>query len=302
MTARLRGVLPVLVIVVLVAALPWLLPSFLTFQCAFAGAYAIAILGLIVLTGANGQVSLGHGAFMAAGGYLLAILARSAGWPPELALPAAGLVGFALGGGVGLVALRLTGAYLALATFALAVAVPPLIKRFAWITGGAQGVTLAFVRDSKVLYLESWSMLALLLLLTAWLLRGRVGRSLRALRDNEIAAISFGIDPVRYKAFAFALSAAYAGIAGALLATATAYVSPDTFGLQLSLTLLIGAVIGGLDSLWGAMLGGLVIEFLPLLAQTVNVAASSLVYGIALILVTILVPGGIAGALRTIRR
>lgn len=292
----------VIAAVVLFAALPWVMPSFLTFQFAFAGAYAIAILGLTVLTGTNGQISLGHGAFMAAGGYALAILAHSAGWPPEYAIPVAALVAFVLGGIVGLVALRLSGAYLALATFALAVAVPPLIKRFAWITGGAQGVTLAFSRDSRTLYLESWGIAALLLLVTAIMLRGRIGRSLRALRDNEIAAVSFGIDPVRYKTFAFALSAAYAGIAGALVATATAYVSPDTFGLQLSLTLVIGVVIGGLDALWGAVIGGLVIEFLPLLAQSVNVAASSLVYGIALILVMILMPGGVAGALRTLRR
>jgi len=302
MTTRFGSVAPVLAAVALFAILPWVMRPFLTFQFAFAGAYAIAILGLTVLTGSNGQISLGHGAFMAAGGYVLAILARSAGWPPELTLPVAGAIGFVLGGIVGLVALRLTGAYLALATFALAVAVPPLIKRFAWITGGAQGVTLAFSRDSRVLYVESWAIAALLLLVTALMLRGRIGRNLRALRDNEIAAVSFGIDPVRYKTFAFALSAAYAGIAGALLATATAYVSPDTFGLQLSLTLVIGAVIGGLDSLWGAVIGGLVIEFLPLFAQSINVALTSLVYGIALILVMILMPGGIAGALRTLRR
>ena len=152
-----------------------------------------------------------------------------------------------------------------------------------------------------MIYAESWGIAALLLLITWFILRGRIGRSLRALRDNEIAAASFGINPVPYKTFAFALSAAYAGIAGALVAIATAYVSPDTFGLQLSLTLIIGVVIGGLDSLWGAVIGGLVVES-ALAAQSINVAATSLIYGIALILVMILMPGGIAGALRTLSR
>jgi branched-chain amino acid transport system permease protein len=302
MNPQARRLVPVIAAVVVFAVLPFVIPSFLTFQFAFAGAYACAILGLTVLTGTNGQISLGQGAFMAAGGYTLAILAHSAGWPPELAIPIAAVVAFVLGGVVGLIALRLTGAYLALATFALAVSVSPLIKRFGWITGGAQGVTLPFSRDSRVLYAETWGIAALLLLITWFMLRGRIGRSLRAIRDNEIAAASFGIDPVPYKTFAFALSAAYAGIAGALVATATAYVSPDTFGLQLSLTLIIGVVIGGLDSLWGAVIGGLVVEFLPLAAQSINVAATSLVYGIALILVMILMPGGIAGALRTLSR
>ena len=302
MSAAARPFIPAFAAVAIFAVLPWVIPSFLTFQFAFAGAYLIAILGLTVLTGTNGQISLGHGAFMATGGYTLAILAQALGWAPELTLPVAAAVAFVIGGIVGVVALRLSGAYLALATFALAVAVPPLIKRFASVTGGAQGVTLVFSRDSRVLYAEAWGIAAILLLLTWLMLGGRIGRCLRALRDNEIAAVSFGIDPVRYKTFAFALSAAYAGIAGALVATATAYVSPDTFGLQLSLTLVIGVVIGGLDSLWGAVIGGLVVEFLPILAQSINTAASSLVYGIALILVMILMPGGIAGALRTLRR
>ena len=288
--------------VVLFAILPWVMPRFLTFEFAFAGAYAIAILGLVVLTGTNGQISLGHGAFMAVGGYTLAILAEAWNWPPELTFPVAAVVAFVLGGIVGLVALRLSGAYLALATFALAVAVPPLIKRFASVIGGAQGVTLMFSRDSRILYAEAWGIAALLILVTWFMLRGRIGRSLRALRDNEIAAVSFGINPVGYKTFAFALSAAYAGIAGALVGTATAYVSPETFELQLSLTLVIGLVIGGLGSLWGAVIGALVVEFLPLLSQLVNPAASSLIYGIALILVMILVPGGVVGALRTLRR
>ncbi len=305
-----RGVL--LVVVLALAVVPWLVPSFIAFQLAYAGAYAIAILGLVVLTGCNGQISLGHGAFMAVGGYTVAILLQSAGVPPEVPIVAAALICGAIGALVGVVALRLTGAYLALATFALAVAVPPVIKRFRSVTGGSQGITLspahapgllAHVLDGeRWLYVETWLIAAVLFGLTWLLLRGRIGRSLRALRDNEIAAASFGIDPVRYKSFAFALSAAYAGIAGALIARATAYVSPDTYSLQLSIALVIGLVLGGLDTLWGALIGGFIVEFLPLWAQSINTAASSLIYGIALIVVMILMPGGIAGAFRTSRR
>ncbi|HMD02507.1 MAG TPA: branched-chain amino acid ABC transporter permease, partial [Candidatus Baltobacteraceae bacterium] len=118
-----------------------------------------------------------------------------------------------------------------------------------------------------------------------------------ALRDSEVAAVSCGINPYFYKTLAFGWSAAYAGVAGAILALATAYVSPDAYAFSLSLTLVIGAVLGGLETLWGALLGGLIVEFLPLWAQRVNAAAPAVVYGIALIAVMIVWPGGIAGAL-----
>jgi branched-chain amino acid transport system permease protein len=297
-----------LVAALVIAIVPWFLPSYIAFELAYAGAYAIAILGLVILTGYNGQISLGHGAFMAIGGYTLAIAVSRAGWPPEAALPIAAVLCAIFGGFVGIVALRLSGAYLALATFALAVSVAPVLKRFKDWTGGAQGITfsaahapgaLAGLLDSeRWLYYEVWLIAGLIFAFTWFALRGRLGRALRALRDNEIAAVSFGIDPFVYKSLAFAWSAAYAGIAGVLIASATAYVSPDTYALQLSITLLIGAVLGGLVSLWGAVAGGVVVEFLPLWAQTISPAASSLIYGISLILVMIALPGGIAGAAR----
>jgi branched-chain amino acid transport system permease protein len=298
----LRRWIPVGALVVLLALAPFVLPAFVTFQLSYAGAYAIAILGLCVLTGASGQISLGHGAFMAVGGYTVAIALRAANVPPELAIVGAALAAGVAGALVGLIALRLEGAYLALATFALAVSIPPLVKRFASVTGGAQGITLSSFASGRMLFYETWLIAAVLFACTAVLLRSNIGRSLQALRDHEIAAIAFGVDPLRYKTLAFTLSAAYAGVAGAIVALATSYVSPDTFGLQLSITLVIGVVLGGLSSLWGAIIGGFVVEFLPLAAQSINPAASSLVYGIALILVMILMPGGIAGALRTRRR
>lgn len=295
------------IVALLIIAAPFVLPSYIAFEIAFAGAYAIAILGLIVLIGNNGQISLGHGAFVAIGGYALAIAAQNAGWPVWVTIPLAGIICGIAGLCVGAVALRLTGAYLALATFALAVTLPPIIKRFSSLTGGMQGITLsslpvpAFLAGAftsqRLLYFLTWAVFGVLCAVTWWLLAGRFGRALRGLRDNEIAAMSFGIDPVRYKSIAFGLSAAYAGIAGALLALLTAYVSPDAYTLQLSITLLIGAVLGGFFTLWGAVIGGVVVEFLPLWAQSINPAASSIIYGVALIAVMIAMPYGIAGAI-----
>lgn len=300
-SANLGRLAPIVVVASLVIAASIFAPSYVVFELTYAGAYAIAILGLIILTGYNGQISLGHGAFMAIGGYVLAIAAQRFGIPAWQSVPLAGALCAVIGGLVGVVALRLSGAYLALATFALAVAVSPLLKRFGTFTGGSQGITLASVHNERFLYLTTWAIFAALAGFAWFVLARGFGRTLRALRDNELAAIAFGIDPTRYKTLAFAWSAGYAGIAGAILAIATAYVSPDAFTLQLSLTLVIGAVIGGLERLWGAVVGGLVIEFLPLWSQSINPAASSIVYGVALVIVAIAIPGGIAGALARVR-
>jgi branched-chain amino acid transport system permease protein len=281
---------------IVVAALPLVIPQYVSFELTYAGAYAIAIVGLVILVGKTGQISLGHGAFMAVGGYTVAILSN-AGIAYPLAIPAAaitaGILGIALGG----IALRLAGIYLALATFALAASIPPLLKRFSGITGGAQGITLPSHSELE-LYYVTWSIAAVLLLLTYFGLRGRVGLALRALRDSEAAAVSFGVNPVYYKTLAFGWSSAYAGISGALIAVATAYVSTDIYGIPLSLTLLVGAVVGGLDTVWGAIVGGAFIEFLPLWSQKVNPAFSSVVYGIVLIVIMTFMPGGIAMFMR----
>ena len=293
------------VVALLIAVLPALLPAYASFELSYVAAYAIAILGLIVLTGKNGQISLGHGAFLAIGGYAVAILATKAGLPYWVGIPAAGIISGLVGIGIGVVALRLEGVYLALATFALAVSVPSLLKRFSDLTGGSGGIVLSPVTPpswiaidpERYFYYVAWAIAGALIVLTAFLLEGRLGRALRAIRDNEVAAASFGVNPHYYKTLAFAWSAAYAGVAGAIAAIATAFVSPDTYGFTLSVTVLIGAVLGGLESLWGALLGGIVIEFLPLFAQKINAAAPSVVYGVALIAVMLVMPGGIAGAL-----
>ncbi|HUA07707.1 MAG TPA: branched-chain amino acid ABC transporter permease [Candidatus Acidoferrales bacterium] len=281
---------------ILIAVLPAVVPRYLSFEFTYAGAYTIAIVGLVILIGRTGQISLGHGAFIAVGAYTTAI-AVNKGLNEAIAIVLAAVLAGLLGIALGVIALRLAGAYLALATFALAASVPPLLKRFGGLTGGAQGMTIPSVPEMTLYYL-TWACAGVCIVIAYVVLRGRVGLALRALRDSEIAAISFGIDPVFYKTLAFGWSAAYAGVAGAMLALTTAYVSPDPYGIPLSLMLLAGAVIGGLDVLWGALIGGAVVEFLPLLSQSINPAFSSIVYGIALILIMTFMPGGIAGALR----
>jgi branched-chain amino acid transport system permease protein len=293
-----------------IAIVPWVVPSFLVFDLVYVAAYAIAILGLIVLTGANGQISLGHGAFMALGGYCVAILAHWAGWPYWAGILVAALASGLMGIVIGIVALRLAGVYLALATFSLAVATPSFLKHYKSITGGFGGMPLDPVTTpfglpldaQRWLYYASWIVAGLCFLATALLMRGRFGRALRALRDNAVAAISFGVNPYFYKTLAFAWSAMLAGVAGALFAIATAFVSPDTFTFALSITLLIGAVLGGITSFWGALVGALVIEFLPLVAQQINAAAPSVVYGVTLILVMLFVPDGVVGGVSRLFR
>jgi branched-chain amino acid transport system permease protein len=293
---------------VVIAVLPPFIPSFASFELTYVGAYAIAILGLVILTGMNGQISLGHGAFLAVGGYTVAILAASTGIPYIAAILIAGVICGIVGIGIGLVALRLEGVYLALATFALAVTTPSLLKHFKAFTGGTQGIVLtpigppAFLSGvltpERWLYYLTWIIVGVVFLATALLLRGRTGRALRALRDNEIAAISFGVDSHYYKTLAFAWSAAYAGIAGGLLAFATAYVSPDVYTFALSLSLLTGAVIGGISTPWGALLGGVVVVFFPLWAEKLSPAAPAIANGVILILVMIFMPFGVAGAVQ----
>jgi branched-chain amino acid transport system permease protein len=295
-------------VALIVAVLPRFIPSYGAFELTFVGAYAIGILGLLILTGTSGQISLGHGAFFGIGGYTFAVLGQKFGVPYWLSLPLAAALSGIVGLGLGLIALRLEGIYLALATFALAVATPSTLKHFKSVTGGSQGLVLpslgvpgplhAAITSEQWLYYLTWATAGVLFLVTAFALGGRLGRALRAIRDNEVAAISFGVNPQRYKTLAFGWSAAYAGIAGAIVAIATGFVSPDTYGVALSLALVTGAVLGGLDTLWGPLIGGAIVEFLPLLVQKINPAAPSVVYGIALILFMIFLPGGLGRALQ----
>jgi branched-chain amino acid transport system permease protein len=297
-----------------VALLLWLaaalLPTFLfsdyhLFQLTMVVVYAIAILGLAILTGFNGQISLGHGAFYAIGAYVTAILMSEYDVPYWATLPASAIACAAVGFLIGLPALRLGGLYLALTTFALAVAVPQLLKHNAlepW-TGGVQGLVIdkpdpPFGLDlspDQWLYMFSLFVGGLLFLLAWNVVRGRIGRAMMAIRDHALAAEAMGIDIALLKTRTFALSAMYTGVAGSLGAIVVQFVAPDSFGIFVSIYFFVGLVVGGVSSISGAILGGMFIEFVPNLAEKVSKAAPGAVYGVILIAVMFLMPGGVAG-------
>jgi branched-chain amino acid transport system permease protein len=298
------------------AALLWiaaaLLPTFLfsdyhLFQLTMVVVYAIAILGLAILTGFNGQISLGHGAFYAIGAYVTAVLMSEYDVPYWATLPVSAVVCAAVGFLIGLPALRLGGLYLALTTFALAVAVPQLLKHNAlepW-TGGVQGLVIdkpdpPFGLDlspDQWLYLFSMAISGLLFLLAWNVVRGRIGRAMMAIRDHALAAEAMGIDIAMLKTRTFALSAMYTGVAGSLGAIVVQFVAPDSFGIFVSIYFFVGLVVGGVSSIGGAIFGGLFIEFVPNLAEKISKAAPGAVYGVILIAVMFLMPAGVAGFL-----
>ena len=306
--AQLAGLALLLVIA---CVLPFVLGNYRVFQLTLALALAIAVLGLNMLTGYNGQISLGHGAFFAIGAYTAAILMDKANMPYWATIPIAGVVCFVAGFLFGLPALRLEGLYLALATFALGVAMPQILKykAFEAWTGGAMGVVIikpdppAGVPLSQDQWLYFFTLAWVLVLFVAgWnLLRGRVGRALIAIRDQPTAAKAMGVNTALYKSTTFGVSALYTGIAGALSAIAVQFASPDSFSIFLSLTLLVGVVVGGLASISGAIYGALFIQFIPNIADQISKAAPWAIYGVFLIGFMYLMPTGVAGLVRLVR-
>ena len=294
--------------------LPFLFKNYRVFQFNLVMVYAIAILGLNILTGFNGQISLGHGAFYAFGAYIAAIMMDKMGAPYWVTLPVAGVLCFAFGFLLGFPALRLAGHYLALATFALALAVPQLLKykKIEGITGGVQGIVLSkpeppFVfslfgqplSPDRWLYFFCLAVTVIMFVLAYNLLHGRVGRALVAVRDHPIAATAMGINLPMFKSLTFGVSAGFTGVAGALGAIVVAFVSPDSFTVQLSIFLLVGVVVGGLASIPGAIFGGIFIQFVPNIADEISKSAPAAIYGILLIVLMYLMPMGVMGGLKT---
>jgi branched-chain amino acid transport system permease protein len=293
-------------LLVVALLLPFPLSGFRLFQFTQVCVYAMVLLGLNLLTGYNGQISLGHGAFYAMGAYTAAIMIDRWGVGYGWTIPAAGLVCFVVGFLFGIPALRLEGLHLALATFALALAVPQILKYFDSWTGGSQGIVLSKPRAplglplsrDQWLYYVALSVLIVLFVLTWNLLRTRPGRAIVAIRDNPIAAQAMGIDTALYKSLTFGVSACYTGIAGSVGGLAVAFVAPDSFNVFLSITFLVGIVIGGLASVPGAIFGALFIQFVPNYAQEISKAAPWAIYGVFLIAFMYVMPDGVAGFLR----
>jgi branched-chain amino acid transport system permease protein len=306
--------LPGYALLLLVAcALPFFISEYRTFQFTLVLIYSIALLGLNILTGYNGQISLGHGAFYAIGAYCAAILMDKAGIPYWATIPVAGAVCLVAGFLFGLPALKLEGLYLALATFALGVSLPQLLKYHhleEW-TGGVQGIVITkpdapeflaalglALNQDQWLYFFTLGVTVVMFLLGWNLLRGRLGRAMMAIRDNHIAAETMGVNNAMVKSLTFGVSAMFTGIAGALGAIAIQFVAPDSFNIFVSLTFLIGIVVGGLASIPGALYGALFIQFVPNIADEISKAAPWAIFGLFLIGFTYLMPMGIAGAIR----
>jgi branched-chain amino acid transport system permease protein len=325
MTKRVLEVLAFLLLTAVVVVLPRWVSDFRARELAIVGMYFIALLGLGILTGFGGQISLGNGAFMAIGGYTTAILSVDGVHGHQIrdlwTIPIAGVVAGVAGLVVGLPALRLSGLYLALITFGVAVSFPQVPKKFDGFFGGTTGKILNLVEPpfgldttpNNWLYYLTWG-IALVGLAAAWfLVRGKPGRALQAIRDSEVAATSSGVSPALYKTLAFGISAFYAGVAGSLYAMANAYVNPDAYPIILSIYLVVGLAIGGLGSLSGLLLGAGLVYFLQNHADTVarwvnhlpaldldpkQPGIPSIVFGAVLILVMLLLPTGVGGLIR----
>jgi branched-chain amino acid transport system permease protein len=294
----------------LAVALPFLVSNYRVFQFTLVLVYAIVLLGLNMLTGYNGQISLGHGAFYAIGAYTAAILMDRFGVPYWATLPASAAICLVAGFLFGLPALRLEGLYLALATFALGVAMPQLLKykHFEHWTGGVQGITIVKpdapfglpLNPDRWLYFFTLAVTIVMFVIGINLLRGRIGRAMIAIRDHPIAAKGMGIDTARYKALTFGVSAMFTGVGGALGAIAVQFVAPDSFNVFLSIAFLVGIVVGGLASVSGALYGALFIQFVPNIADQISKAAPWAIYGLFVIGFMYAMPGGIADLVRRI--
>ncbi|OKO75515.1 ABC transporter permease [Bradyrhizobium sp. NAS80.1] len=291
-----------MVILTLLVFMPCFVKSFFVFQMTMLLIYGLAVLALNILTGASGQFSLGQSAFFAAGAYTTAILIEHGGLNYALALPIAGVVCFAFGFLFGQPALRLSGVYLALATFALATATPQLLKLgyFERWTGGVQGLvvtkpdaplSLPMSQDVWLYYFTLFVAIGIYVL-SINLLKSRSGRALMAIRDNEIAASAMGVDVALYKTLAFGVSAGITGVAGGLGAIAVQFVAPDGYTITLAISLFLGMVVGGVGWLPGSLVGAAFIIFVPNIAEGISKGLSGAVFGVLLFLVIFLVPRG----------
>jgi branched-chain amino acid transport system permease protein len=299
MTLSLGTSLAVLLMLLLI---PLFVKNFIIFQLTTVLIYGIAVLALNILTGGSGQFSLGQSAFYALGAYTSAILIEHAGMNYALTLPIAALICFVFGFLFGLPALRLSGVYLALATFALATAMPQILKLgfFEHWTGGVQGLVVTKpdapfglpMSQDMWLYYFTLAISIGIYIASVNLLRSRSGRALMAIRDNEIAASAMGVDVALYKTLAFGVSAGITGIAGGLGAIAVQFVAPDSYTIQLAISLFLGMVVGGVGWLPGSIIGAAFIVFVPNVAEGISKGLSGAVFGVLLFIVIFLVPHG----------
>jgi branched-chain amino acid transport system permease protein len=296
------------VLAVVLLSMPLVIPEYQTFQLTGVMTYAVAALGLNLITGYVGQVSLGHNAFFALGSYAAVLSAVYLGVNDVVAVLIAAVVTFIAGVLAGYPAKRLRGLYLALITLILAVSVVPLVKQFKAYTGGAAGLMV----DKPVppawftLGQDAWIYYMVLAFTVAvfWLIRnfvgGSNGRALAGIREGELAASSMGVDVNRLKVIVFGVGSMLAGVGGALATFTIGFIGPDSFTLMLSISFLAAIVVGGLGTIWGALVAGLFLQFVPSYASDLGQVFSGAVYGGILIACMTLMPNGIVGSLMKI--
>lgn len=294
-----RWLPPIALALFVCLALAFLTPFRLN-QLTLVASYCIALIGLNIVVGLAGQISLAHGAFFAIGAYGTAILVTKVGMPFPIALLGAGIVALLTGVGCGLPAMRLKGHYLAVATLAFSVAVPPIANRWTSLTGGSSGLDMgsivvpawAPIGPDAYLFLWAVGLTALALMAANRVARSPFGASLLAVRENEVAAIAMGTNIAVAKVSAFAMSAGLAGIAGGIFAQGVGFVAPENFGPVLSLLFLAGLVIGGTGSFYGTIIGALFLRFIPDYAADIDRYLAGILFGIAIILCLRFMPEG----------
>lgn len=291
-------------LLVLCLLAPLFLSNYTLYLLSLAGVYVIATLGLNLLTGYAGQVSIGHAGFLAIGAYSAALLLSRAGIPFWLGLPLAGLITGLAGLVLLIPALRLSAIYLAIATLGFGAAVYEILPRWPELTGGYQGMNIAtptffgLKLDSDVsLYFLSLALTVLMLFMARNIVYSRLGRAFIAIRDHESAAQALGISLPRYKAYAFFISAFYTGIAGGLYAYIVRYISPGDFDLSKSIYIFSMMALGGMASIPGSVVGALFLSFLPHWLSGFR-GLQQFIYGASLVLVVIFMPYGIWGFVR----
>jgi branched-chain amino acid transport system permease protein len=302
------GLAGILLWILCAILIPLILPGFLVYQISLALTYAIAILGLNLLLGCNGQISMAQGVFFAVGGYTSAILVTRTSIHALATLPIDAVITGVLGFLVGIPALRLQGLQLAITTLGLAAIVPPLALKLDWITNGASGISFdkpdppGWFPGNQDVWIYVLCVLGATICVAVMhrLLRGDSGRSFRAVRDNPLIAAAHGIDLTKVRLAAFVTSACFAGFGGGLFALVNGYVSPESFQVTLSLNFLVGAVVGGITSIQGAFIGALFVVFVPDWAGEVSPALAALIYAVCLIGLMLVARDGVVGIVRSL--
>lgn len=299
----------VAVIVVLAVVIPLVLPEFANQTLARIGVFAVAVLGLNVVMGYTGQVSLGHIFFVGLGAYVTAYGVNNS-WNIVLVFVLACVIPGVIGLLISLAAARLGGLAIAMVTIALPIVGVPLAKRLEIFTGGSQGLSTSFAQppEGSGLYTDQWQLYLVLViggltyLLTRNLVRGKYGRAFAIVKGNEAVAGSMGVSPYRYKVLAFTVASIIGGVSGFLYMVVVQYTSPETMSFGHSITLLAAMVIGGAGSIVGSILGGAYYVLVPQLTNIIDPNLTAVLQGAILLAVLFVLPGGIASLPRVIGR